>query len=72
MSPKTDKLSLLQQTEADKADKREQTIAELRSKQQNMEDQHAIEMMESANKIEELLNDVEELKSFIGVLKIIK
>ena len=34
-----------------------------------MEDQHAIEMMESANKIEELLNDVEELKSFVGVLK---
>lgn len=34
-----------------------------------MEDQHAIEMMESANKIEELLNDVKELKSFVGVLK---
>lgn len=67
--PKTDKLSLLRQTDADRADKREQTIAELRSKQQNMEDQHAIEMMESTNKIEELLNDVEELKSFVEVLK---
>ena len=67
--PKTDKLSLLRQTDADRADKREQIIAELRSKQQNMEDQHAIEKTESANKIEELLNDVEELKSFVEVLK---
>ena len=67
--PRTDKLSLLRQTDADQADKREQVIAELRSKQQNMEDQHAIEMMESANKIEELLSDVEELKSFVEVLK---
>ena len=67
--PRTDKLSLLCQTDADQADKREQIIAELRSKQQNMEDQHAIEMMESANKIEELLSDIEELKSFVEGLK---
>ena len=67
--PKTDKLSLLRQTDADRADKREQIIAELKSKQQNMEDQHAIEMTESANKIEELLNDVKELKTFVEVLK---
>ena len=67
--PKTDKLSLLCQMDADRADKREQIIAELRSKQQNMEDQHAIEITESANKIEELLNDVEELKLFVEGLK---
>ncbi len=67
--PRTDKLSLLRQMDTDQADKREQIIAELRSKQQNMEDQHAIEMMESANRIEELLGDVEELKSFVEGLK---
>ena len=67
--PETDKLSLLCQTDASGVDKREQTIAELKSKQQNMEDQHAIKMTESANKIEELLNDIEELTSFVELLK---
>ena len=67
--PKTDKLSLLIQTNPDEVDKMEQTIAQLKSKQQNMEDRHSIEMTESANKIEELLNDIEGLKSFMELLK---
>ena len=66
---KTDKLSLLLLKNAEKMDKMEETIAQLRSKQQNMEDQHSAEMNESANKIEELLNNVEELKSFVELLK---
>ena len=67
--PKTDKLTLLIQTNACEMDKMEQTIAQLKSKQQNMEDQHSIEMTESINKIEELLNDTEELRSIIELLK---
>lgn len=67
--PKTDKLLLLIQANSCEMDKMEQTIAQLKSKQQNMEDQHSIEMTESTNKIEELLNDTEELKSIIELLK---
>ena len=66
---KTDKLSLLLQTDGKRIDKMEETIAKLQIKQHNMEDKHAAEMNESENKIEELLNDVEELKLFLEQLK---
>ena len=66
---KMDKLSLLIQANTCDRDKMEQTIAKLKSKQQNMEDQLSIEMTESTNRIEELLNDTEELKSIIELLK---
>ena len=66
---KTDKLSLLLLTDSSRVDKMEQTIAQLRSQQQNMEDQHLAEINKSANRIEEQLNDIEELKSFLEQLK---
>ena len=66
---KSDKLSLLVLTNTEKLDKMEETIARLKSKQQNMEDQHSVEMIESANKIEELHNNIEELNACVELLK---
>ena len=67
--PKTDKLSLFLQTNDHERDKMEQTIVKLQNKVQNMEDQHCAETNKNTNKIDELQNDIEILKSHIDVLK---